>query len=168
MAAQDPNIPPEFFKKVESVQDVDEKIRWYYCIFVNLAALNYPDLIPAVYAHMSEHVMSRLSHDEQFKAAQKCREAFIKGTGIQGAAKTGTALRLLCKQFPKELRDEAAPRKEETQEQASERGWAFHKRIYGQNKEFDPQATVEASPDYTFVVRGLSLPLRPSPEAIKR
>jgi hypothetical protein len=48
----------------------------------------------------------------------------------------------------------AVYRSQETQQQASERGWAFHKRIYGRNTEFDPQASVEASPDYTFVVRG--------------
>lgn len=46
-------------------------------------------------------------------------------------------------------------RSKETQQQASERGHAFHKRIYGRNPEFDMNATGAASPDYAFVVRDL-------------
>lgn len=106
----DAKIPSSFFSKVESLPGNDEKVRWYYCVMVNLAALNYPTLVPSVYEHMSAHVMCKLSHEEQFAAARKLREAFIKACGIMGAAKTGTALRLLCKQFPPELRDDAAPR----------------------------------------------------------
>ncbi|KAH7030583.1 uncharacterized protein B0I36DRAFT_383559 [Microdochium trichocladiopsis] len=151
----EPVLKPEFFRPVEMLTDKDAKIRWYYCIIVNLAGLNYPELIPSVYAHMSEHAMSGLGFDDQFKAVQKLREALIKGCGIMGPAKTGTAIRLLCKHIPAELRDPEAPRSKESQEAASKRGHEFHKRIYGRNTEFDPNATVEASPDYTYVVRDL-------------
>jgi alkylhydroperoxidase/carboxymuconolactone decarboxylase family protein YurZ len=46
-------------------------------------------------------------------------------------------------------------RAKESQETASERGHALHKRIYGRNPEFDMNATPAASPDYAFVVRDL-------------
>ncbi|KAJ1333121.1 4-carboxymuconolactone decarboxylase [Microdochium nivale] len=151
----DAKLDTDFFRQVETLDSTDARIRWYYCVIVNLAGLNYPDLIPAVYTHMSANVMSGLSFDEQFRAAQKLREALIKGCGIMGPAKTGTALRLLGKYIPTELRDAGAPRSQESQEEASKRGHAFYKRIYGRNKEFDPNATVEASPDYTYVVRDL-------------
>ena len=87
-------IPPSFLSKVEALSNVGAQIRWYYCVMVNLAALNYPTLIPSVYDHMTVHVMQKLSHDKQFSAARKLREAFIKGTGIQGAAKVNTRARV--------------------------------------------------------------------------
>ncbi|KAL1854820.1 hypothetical protein Daus18300_011336 [Diaporthe australafricana] len=149
-------LTPGFLEKVEALDSNDAKIRWYYCVIVNLAALNYPELIPTIYAHMSDHVMREMSQEQQFQAARKLREALIKACGIIGAAKAGTAIRLLCKSIPSELRDDSAPRAAETQEDASKRGHAFHKRIYGRNPEFDPNATVEASPDYAFVVRGMA------------
>ena len=30
----------------------------------------------------------------------------------------------------------------------------MHKKIYGRNPAFNPQATLDAAPDYAFVVRG--------------
>jgi len=38
---------------------------------------------------------------------------------------------------------------------ARERGMAFWTRIYSQNRAFDPEASVRASPDYAFIVRGM-------------
>jgi hypothetical protein len=80
-------LPKGFFELVEKLPSSDAKIRWYYCVIVNLAALNFPTLVPAVWEHMSSQFMSGLSHDEQFQAARKLREALIKGCGIMGAAK---------------------------------------------------------------------------------
>ncbi|POS77045.1 hypothetical protein DHEL01_v204562 [Diaporthe helianthi] len=108
--AETPVIEDSFFETIDALTSTEDKIRWYYCVIVNLAALNYPDLVPSVYDRFSKRVMSSLEHDAQFKAAQKLREALIKSCGIMGAAKTGTALRLLGKQIPKELRDPVAHR----------------------------------------------------------
>ncbi|KAH8897876.1 hypothetical protein GQ53DRAFT_837636 [Thozetella sp. PMI_491] len=150
-----PQLPPDFLSQVEALETTSAKVRWYYCVIVNLAALNYPELIPNVWKHISSHLFSSFSHDEQFQAARKFREALIKATGIIGAAKAGTAIRGLSKCIPKELKDTAAPRAAEDQAAAAERGRAFHKRIYGRNPEFDPNASIEASPDYAFVIRDL-------------
>jgi hypothetical protein len=87
MAATQVSFPVELFEKVEAIDNVDHKIRWYYCVLVNLAALNYPTLVPTVWEHIWEHVMSKLDHEAQFQAARKLREAYIKGCGIMGAAK---------------------------------------------------------------------------------
>lgn len=46
-------------------------------------------------------------------------------------------------------------RAEESQETASKRGYDLHRRIYSQNPDFDMDATPDASPDYSFVVRDL-------------
>ncbi|KAG8156827.1 hypothetical protein KVR01_013240 [Diaporthe batatas] len=153
--AQTPLIDDSFFEKIDAVSSTDDKTRWYYCVIVNLAALNFPEVVPSVYERFSKRVMSTLDHDAQFKTAQKLREALIKSCGIMGAAKTGTALRLLGTHIPKDLRDPVAHRAKEDQASASERGHAFHKRIYGRNPEFDYNASGDASPDYAFVVRDL-------------
>lgn len=91
----EPTIPSSFFAKVVALGSTDAKIRWYYCVMVNLAALNMPMLVPKVYEHMASHVMTNLNHEQQFAAARKLREAFIKGAGIQGAAKVS--------RFPREI-----------------------------------------------------------------
>lgn len=83
----EPNLGHDFFKQVEEVDDPALKIRWYYCVVVNLAALNYADVIPKVWEHCWRHLCKPLSHDEQFKLAQKMRESLIKATGIMGAAR---------------------------------------------------------------------------------
>ena len=130
-------LDDSFFERIDALSNTDEKIRWYYCVVVNLAALNFPEVVPSVYDRLCKHVMSSLAHDAQFKTAQKLREALIKSCGIMGAAKvcpfnlacvlrfiesggnvvpltwgsqTGTALRLLGKQISKDLRDPVAHR----------------------------------------------------------
>ncbi|OQO00722.1 hypothetical protein B0A48_13213 [Cryoendolithus antarcticus] len=155
MSTQSPELAPDFFDQVEDLPDKDATVRWYYCVIVNLAALNYPELVPQIWKHLAEHVIAPLDHDAQFAIARKLREALIKSCGIMGAAKTGTAIRLLCQQIPKELRDPATPRADEDPIVASTRGHAFHRRIYGRNQEFDYNATGQASPDYAWVVRDL-------------
>lgn len=80
-------IDDSFFEKIDALSSTNDKIRWYYCVIVNLAALNYPEVVPSVYERFSKRVMSSLDHDAQFKAAQKLREALIKSCGIMGAAK---------------------------------------------------------------------------------
>ena len=64
-------------------------------------------------------------------------------------------MRTLCKLIPSDLRDTSAPRSIETQAQASKRGHEFWTRIYARNSEFEPNATVEACPDYAFIVRDI-------------
>ncbi|OAA68639.1 hypothetical protein SPI_00834 [Niveomyces insectorum RCEF 264] len=155
MDTNTPRLRTNFFDAVERIPSVDGKVNWYMCVVVNLAAINYPELLPNVWAHIDRHLFPGLGHDEQFKVAQKLREALIKACGIMGAAKTGTAMRTLCKCIPDNLRDPVARRSQETQEQASARGHAFWRRIYARNPEFDPDATGNASPDYAFVVRDL-------------
>jgi hypothetical protein len=39
---------------------------------------------------------------------------------------------------------------------AAARGKVLHNKIYGRNPSFNPQATVDASPDYAFVIRSMS------------
>lgn len=80
-------IDDSFFAKIDALSSTEDKIRWYYCVIVNLAALNYPEVVPSVYDRFSKLVISSLDHDAQFKAAQKLREALIKSCGIMGAAK---------------------------------------------------------------------------------
>jgi len=48
------------------------------------------------------------------------------------------------------LRDKDSP------EIATARGKVLHKKIYGNNPTFNPQATIDASPDYAYVIRGNS------------
>jgi hypothetical protein len=42
---------------------------------------------------------------------------------------------------------------------ATARGKALHKKIYGSNPTFNPQATIDACPDYAFVIRGTCPPI---------
>lgn len=82
-----PRLGDDFFEQVEKTNSLAVKVRWYYCVLVNLGALNYPDVIPQVWDHCWQHVCEPLDHDERFKVAQKLREAFIKACGIMGPAK---------------------------------------------------------------------------------
>lgn len=47
-----------------------------------------------------------------------------------------------------------SPRAMESEETARERGKRFWTNICARNPAFDPEASVRASPDYAFVVRG--------------
>ena len=83
------------------------------------------------------------------------REGLIKSTGIVGAARTGNAMRILGNCIPESLRDTGvSPRSQESEDVARERGRRFWSNVYARNKDFDPGASVRASPDYAFVVRG--------------
>lgn len=127
------------------------------CTIVILSSLNYPDIIPQVYEHLDQDLLSKLSEEDRFSAVRKLREGLIKSTGIVGAARTGNAMRTLAGCIPAALCEKDSPRSQESDDKARERGKAFWTRIYSRNKAFDPEATVRASPDYAFIVRG-SLP----------
>lgn len=77
----------DFYRAVEKLSDDALKLRWYYCVIVNLAAINYPDVIPEVWKHCWQHLCEPLDHDGRFAVAQKTREALTKGCGIMGPAK---------------------------------------------------------------------------------
>ena len=83
----DTRLEDDFFKQVENITTQKAKIRWYYCVIVNLGALNYPEVIPQVWDHCWTHVCEPLDFDGRFGVAQKMREALIKACGIMGPAK---------------------------------------------------------------------------------
>lgn len=80
-------LQPSFFSAVEAIPDLPQKLRWYSVLIVTLSAMNYPDEIPNVWAHLSKHYLPLLSPEEQLIAARKIREALTKSVGIVGAAK---------------------------------------------------------------------------------
>jgi hypothetical protein len=80
-------LSQDFYSEVEQLTSTDAKVLWYMTVIVNLSSLNYPDLIPSVWQHISESLFPKLSHEERFRTAQKLREALIKSVGIVGAAK---------------------------------------------------------------------------------
>lgn len=82
-----PTLPDDFFSQVDGLTSQHDKVRWYYCVIVNLGALNYPDVIPQVWEHLWKSVCEQVSHDEKFFIAQQVREALIKACGIMGPAK---------------------------------------------------------------------------------
>jgi alkylhydroperoxidase/carboxymuconolactone decarboxylase family protein YurZ len=127
------------------------------CVVVALSSLNFPDVIPQVYDHLDTNVLSKLSAEDRFSHVCRLREGLIKSTGIVGAARTGNAMRTLANCVPEHLREKESPRSKESEEVARARGKAFWTRIYSRNKAFDPEASVRASPDYAFVVRGTAL-----------
>lgn len=153
MAAVTPILPTSFLEAAKSV-DASSRLRWYMCVVVMLSSVNYPDVIPQVYEHLDRNLLSKLSEEDRFNAVRKLREGLIKSTGIVGAARTGNAIRTLAGCIPVALREKESPRSQESDEKARERGKAFWTRIYSRNKAFDPEATVRASPDYAFIVRG--------------
>lgn len=83
----DATLGPAFFRAAEFLEDHILKLRWYYCVIVNLAATNYPEIIPEVWQHCWQHVCEPLDHEGRFAVAQKMREALTKGCGIMGPAK---------------------------------------------------------------------------------
>lgn len=150
-----PILTAAFFSPTASLPP-PTRLRWYMCVVVTLSSFNYPDVIPQVYAHLDSDLLSILSPEDRFSAVRKLREGLIKSTGIVGAARTGNAMRTLASCIPEELQEkETSLRSQEPDHVARERGKAFWSRIYARNRAFDPGATVRASPDYAFVVRGL-------------
>ncbi|KAF7553870.1 hypothetical protein G7046_g6970 [Stylonectria norvegica] len=138
----------EFVKSLATLGKPFPRVKWYISVIVALAALNYPEEVPSFYEILLKH---HIPKDEQFEETRKIREALTKVCGIQGAAKTGNALRALAAVVPKELHDDTWYRKDDTSEIAISRGRAFNKRIYGPNANFDPSATIKASPDYYHI-----------------
>ena len=82
-----PTLPDEFFAQANKIGSQHGKVRWYYCVIVDLAAMNYPDVIPQVWEHLWNNVCEPLGHEERFSIAQKVREALIKACAIMGPAK---------------------------------------------------------------------------------
>lgn len=160
MASETPVLPPSFLQKVVDLSDTQERLRWYMCVMITLSSVNYPDVIPQVYAHLNEHLLSKLQSEEERKAAiGMIREGLIKSTGIVGAARTGNSMRILSDCTPASLRETESLRSKETEQHARKRGKRFWTNIYARNPAFDPQASVRASPDYAFVVRGEQPPV---------
>lgn len=159
MSAETPILPESFFQPVLDLGDANDRLRWYMCVLINLSSVNYPDVIPQVYAHLDANVLSALPTDEaRRQAINRVREGLIKSTGIVGAARTGNAMRMLSTCVPEMFRETESLRSKETEETARERGRKFWTNIYARNPAFDPEASVRASPDYAFVVRGMSIP----------
>lgn len=155
MTVETPILPNSFFEPVSTLSTTSQRLRWYMCVLVALSSLNYPDVIPQVYEHLNANLLSPLSFDERFAVVRQIREGLIKSTGIAGAARTGNAMRILAGCIPENLRENESPRSKEPEEAARKRGKEFWTRIYSRNKVFDPQASVRASPDYAFVIRGM-------------
>ena len=152
--ASTPTLPDSILHDILADNDAAKRIRRYMCVFIVLSTTNYPDVIPQVYAHFDKHILSPLSHEQRFRAVQIVREGLIKSTGIAGAARTGNAMRTLSHCIPEDLREHSSPRSAESWEKAQNRGMEFWSRIYARNPDFDPEASVRASPDYAFVIRG--------------
>ena len=87
----------DFFKQVERIDDPARKLRWYYCVVVNLAAVNYPELITEVWQHCWIHLCETSNHEQQFWIAQKLRESLIIATGIMGAARVSLSMKRLLR-----------------------------------------------------------------------
>jgi hypothetical protein len=144
------------------------------CVIISLSSLNYPDVVPQVMSHFTKHHLSPdasiyADHAARLTAVRQIREGLIKSTGIVGAARTGVAMRTLGNCIPEEYRekeDEAmhSPRKAESVEEARKRGREFWLNIYARNPAFDQNATVRASADYAFIIRG-RYPEKPAPQS---
>ena len=87
-------------------------------------------------------------------AIDRVREGFVKSTGIVGAARTGNAMRSLSNSVLEILRETLSLRSKDSEGIARTRGRKFWTNVYARNKAFDPEASVRASPDYAFVIRG--------------
>ena len=157
MSSDTPTLPVSFFDKLPKTDNVKVYLRWYMCVLINLSSLGYPDVIPQVYKHLDETILSKLPDSESRKnAMSQVREGLIKSTGVVGAGRTGNAMRTLSLCTPEDLREKESLRSKESEELARKRGKEFWTRIYARNPAFDPEASVRASPDYAFVVRGES------------
>lgn len=153
--SETPLLPTAFLNNALKIESVGNRLRWYICMVVNLSSLNYPDIIPQVYEHLDTNLLSVLSSSEARKdAINQLREALIKSTGIVGAGRTGNAMRTLSECIPEAFRATESPRAMESEETARKRGKKFWTNVYARNPAFDPEASVRASPDYAFVVRG--------------
>ncbi|KAJ5772469.1 hypothetical protein N7520_002998 [Penicillium odoratum] len=153
MSAETPILPSSFLDASLFLPSTAIRLRWYMCVIVTLSSLNYPDVIPQVYAHLDSNVLDLMSHDDRFTAVRQVREGLIKSTGIVGACRTGNAMRTLSLCIPEDLREKESPRSKESDEMARKRGKEFWSNIYARNPAFDPEASVRASPDYAFIVR---------------
>ena len=160
MTSETPCLSSSLLDSALAFDDTSKRIRWYMSVIVNLASLNYPDVIPQVWEHFSSNVLQNLPQNERFAAVQKIREGLIKSAGIIGAARSGNAIRRLSLCIPEDYRETESPRSKESEDVAIKRGRAFWKNIYSRNEAFDPEASVRASPDYAFVVRGIIYPGR--------
>lgn len=156
MTSETPVLPSSFFEPALGLDDTAARVRWYMCAIVASSSFNYPDIVPQIYKHFDSHVLSTLQPAERYDAVLKVREGLIKSTGIVGAARTGNAMRTLSVCIPEELLQKDSPRSKESDEVARKRGREFWTNIYARNPAFDPEASVRASPDYAFVVRGKS------------
>jgi hypothetical protein len=154
MTPETPVLPPTFLEAASTLNGITERVRWYMCAIVTSSSLNYPDVIPQIYKHLDTHLLSSMAPAERFTAVQRIREGLIKSTGIAGAGRTGNGMRTLAQCIPAELQATDSPRSKETDEEARKRGHEFWRNIYARNPAFDPEASVKASPDYAFVVRG--------------
>lgn len=76
-------------------------------------------------------------------------------------------MRTLSNCVPEELRETECLRAKETDEEARVRGKRFWMNVYARNEAFDPEASVRASPDYAFVVRGKKTPYIPGLSATR-
>ena len=151
-----PSLPREFLDQVLQLDDAGHRLRWYMCAVVNLSSMGYPDVIPQVYEHLDVNLLSELPSTQARKQVlNQVREALIKSTGIVGAGRTGNAMRTLSGCIPEEFRETESPRATVDDHTARERGKKFWTNIYARNPAFDPGASVRASPDYAFVVRGV-------------
>lgn len=153
MPSDTPTLPTSLLEACRELNKL-ERIGWYMCLIVTLSSLNYPEVIPQVYEHFNSTLISQLPPEERFEAVRKVREGLIKSVGIVGAARTGNAMRTLSTCVSEEFRDKDSPRSEESDEVSRKRGREFWLSIYARNPAFDPEASVRASPDYAFIVRG--------------
>lgn len=154
MSIETPTLPSSFLDAVNPLPSATIRTRWYMCVIITLSSLNYPDVIPQVYAHLDANLLKPMSPDERFLAIRQIREGLIKSTGIVGACRTGNAMRTLSHCIPEELREKDSPRSKEPEDMVRKRGKEFWSNIYARNPAFDPEASVRASPDYAFIVRG--------------
>jgi hypothetical protein len=68
-----PHLGAEFFHQVEQLDTIDTRTRWYMCVIANLSSMNYPDVVPEVWQHLSGHLFPGMSHDEKFQIAEGSR-----------------------------------------------------------------------------------------------
>lgn len=81
------SLGSDFYDRVKRLEKDALKLRWYRVVIVNLAAINYPDVIPEVWGHCWQNICEPLNHDGRFAVARTMREALTKGCGIMGPAK---------------------------------------------------------------------------------
>ncbi|CAM1510710.1 Fc.00g010450.m01.CDS01 [Cosmosporella sp. VM-42] len=145
-------LDEEFIDSLAELGKPFPRFKWYLTVIVAQAALNYPEEIPSFYTIL---LKKYILEDKKFEETRKIREALTKMCGIQGAAKTGNALRALASAVPQDLRDSTNYREHDIAEIAIPRGRALHERIYGPNVDYDNSATISASPDYFHIARDL-------------